>query len=625
MHGGMHMNIATRSLSILVLTALLNACGGSSGPPTTTSSCAPADIPGEPDVLGQPTINASKASPGDTVDVSIPIDADTGYVIVQLYSGTISSTTRVSDVHLTIANPQTQTISMKLPVNATTADNYHVGIGVCSDAATCDGSGTGTGTAVYYGIETNADTVLSRALLMRNGAVVNSSSATCMNDLTVDVAPGNTPALTGVLDSGFNVNGIVNVDLGGEEYADSAVMQPDGKLLVLGESDPNILLLRLNSDGTRDSSFGNNGLLTLHVGATIDHANDLVFDNQGRIVITGLALINGAQRIFVMRLNADGSKDTSFGADGVAALDTSSFGSMSWVNTIAIDHMQRIVVAGSTSQPGTLTADRNLLFARLTPDGVLDTGFNGTGYYTRDINTGYPTLTDSYEEVYDIKIDDNDGILFAGAANITTSSSSVSTADSIMGRINPDGTPDLTFGTGSTTPPLCSVGAPCGIVFVSSSYVDATFRMVVAGASIYSTGTKCGLSFLDRHEINGVDQPFTGGTTLYCAGSTSYNGDDILALPDGKLLVGGSSGSQWIGTWQTVGVPYSGQSFLTQYNTDGTLDTSFGTSMGTVLNPLGGLSNRLIRLARRSGDGHVYAVGNSYNGTDNDIYIARYQ
>lgn len=136
----------------------------------------------------------------------------------------------------------------------------------------------------------------------------------------------------GAFDAGFGVgeddgtpNGVVNISLGeGNDFGTAIATQADGKVIVAGYHDEgastNMVVLRVNTDGTLDDSFGTaddgtaNGIVNISLGDGNDVARDVVLQADGKIVLVGDSVVaDGSTNIIVARLNADGSVDDSFG------------------------------------------------------------------------------------------------------------------------------------------------------------------------------------------------------------------------------------------------------------------------------------------------------------------------
>ena len=182
----------------------------------------------------------------------------------------------------------------------------------------------------------------------------------------------------GVLDSGFGSNGINSYPLLGQEYAKGA-LAVNGQFLLFGQtrssfsSSYSFRVLRINGNGAVDSTFGNNGSLSHAISNPI--IGQVITDSSGRALISGTS----SSDMFVMRLNADGSKDASFGSQGIASFDVNGYGSGS--NALTEQQNGKIVLAGF-SMPGS-TLDFALL--RLNANGVKDTTFADNGTLELDL------------------------------------------------------------------------------------------------------------------------------------------------------------------------------------------------------------------------------------------------
>jgi uncharacterized delta-60 repeat protein len=121
----------------------------------------------------------------------------------------------------------------------------------------------------------------------------------------------------GSLDSTFGNGGIVTTPLNGptQDTAQAAIHLDSGKSLVAGDSDGQGILARYDADGSRDTSFGNGGYVLVD-DSMLNQINSIKEQNDGKIVAAGE--VNGVAAI--ARFNADGSVDSSFGSDGLVTL-----------------------------------------------------------------------------------------------------------------------------------------------------------------------------------------------------------------------------------------------------------------------------------------------------------------
>jgi uncharacterized delta-60 repeat protein len=171
----------------------------------------------------------------------------------------------------------------------------------------------------------------------------------------------------GTRDTGFNLQGA-----GFNNGTRGIAVQSDGKIVVVGifttyNSATQTRIIRLNSDGTKDTGFsvgtGFNG------GATA-----VAIQSTGKIVVGGLfTTYNGTTSNYIARLNTDGTIDTTFTTN----IGT-GFGSGSSIFSIAVQSDDKILVGGIFTSFNGTTQNRII---RLNSDGTRDTSFvTGTGF-----------------------------------------------------------------------------------------------------------------------------------------------------------------------------------------------------------------------------------------------------
>jgi len=100
-------------------------------------------------------------------------------------------------------------------------------------------------------------------------------------------------------------------------------VQTDGKIIVLAAKDGNVALVRCNSNGTLDTSFGGTGIMTTDFGGE-EQTDDLVIQSDGKIIIEGKTSGLYSSDFLLVRYNRDGSLDTTFGANGKVITDFGS-------------------------------------------------------------------------------------------------------------------------------------------------------------------------------------------------------------------------------------------------------------------------------------------------------------
>ena len=156
----------------------------------------------------------------------------------------------------------------------------------------------------------------------------------------------------GSLDQSFNGSGKVIIDFG-TDFKQGTVytirVQKDGKLLLSGEIN-NITtggkyggLVRLNADGSLDKNFGNSGMLIISVDSFFNNVNDMVVQEDGKIICGG-RFGAGNSGSFLVRYNSDGSIDKNFAFMGILRIGLQG---PSLVNALALQVDGKIVLAGN--------------------------------------------------------------------------------------------------------------------------------------------------------------------------------------------------------------------------------------------------------------------------------------
>lgn len=168
----------------------------------------------------------------------------------------------------------------------------------------------------------------------------------------------------GALDASFGGNGYVLTDFGGNNSAQSIVVQPDGKIVAAGEiSDAtsySIALLRLLPNGTLDSGFGSGGIVvTRYPEASGAMAAVLAAD--GAVLVTGYR----GNRLAVLRYDAKGVLDER-------ASFTLNFGGDNAIgHGMALQPDGKLLIAGDYGY--------DLFVVRCNPDGTMDEPFGSGG------------------------------------------------------------------------------------------------------------------------------------------------------------------------------------------------------------------------------------------------------
>ena len=192
-----------------------------------------------------------------------------------------------------------------------------------------------------------------------------------------------------------NVSSVL-LNASGADSAETVAVDPaDGDIIVAGSVDPdpaaggdtsNVAVLRYTSAGNLDtgSGFGGGtGVANIDIGSGgSDVAADVAVQPDGKILVTGNRFAGAASNHFVMRLNANGTPDTSFGdgADGIfvqTAVSASNTGT-----GLALTPEGKVYVGGTAF----LIGSNDWVLARYTAAGLPDTAFSGDGSRTYPFN-----------------------------------------------------------------------------------------------------------------------------------------------------------------------------------------------------------------------------------------------
>ena len=181
----------------------------------------------------------------------------------------------------------------------------------------------------------------------------------------------------GSIDNTFDGDGRVVIDpTANMDYPYDMTIQNDGKIVLCGTTSEDIFLVRLNSDGGLDTTFDSDGILTTDHESQIQSATAITVQMDGKIVIGG-SHGGWPSQLIVIRYNPDGSLDTSFDTDGIL---TANFGTeSSYLSDVVIQTNGKIVVAGTVDIVG---VGALFAIARLNTDGSFDATFDSDGIQT---------------------------------------------------------------------------------------------------------------------------------------------------------------------------------------------------------------------------------------------------
>lgn len=403
----------------------------------------------------------------------------------------------------------------------------------------------------------------------------------------------------GDLDPGFGNNGVVAPSLFGGNFLSNAIaIQPDGKIVTAGY-DPNpdglFVVLRHNPDGSFDSNFGNGGVVTSSFSSVNNGPGPvgLALQPDGKLVVVSTKNISYFLKVLVVtRYTITGSLDSSFGQGGVVTTTVDK--TTGFFIGVAIQDDGRIIAAGSSAN----NADQeNFSLVRFTAAGSLDNTFGSGGVVTTSI-PGRRTRG------YGVVIQSSGKIVIAGSSGVNNVPN---TGTFVLARYTTNGILDSTFGnSGIVTTSIDSSASGDAVA------IQPDDKIIIIGSSGGLTPTSTAFA-LARYNSNGsLDNDFGSGGVVTATINGYGDGNGIALQPDGKIVA--------VGTGKTVS--NTNTFALARYNSDGSLDNSFGTN--GIITPLIGDGGNAWNVAIQPADHKIVVVGNSSLGSEYRYTLVRY-
>ena len=377
--------------------------------------------------------------------------------------------------------------------------------------------------------------------------------------LPVGLALGS-PA--GELDPAFGDHGRVLLRAAPfEEFASADVFMEPGsnKLLIVGDGYGSDRLLRLNSDGSLDQGFGDQGSVQLDFGGSDLRIGDAHWLPDGKLLIAGTLDVYGTSdnvihgSALLARFHADGTPDTSFGNGGRAV---AAFGGVfEGLSELLVQPDGRIVVFGAVHRD-----DRTeRVLARFTPDGLLDSSFGNS------TTPGVSTINVLGLEVQlAAMLRQRDGkLLICGDA----APGPTATGSNIVAiRTQPAGTPDPTFGNNG----MLLIGSSQDPVQISACMELADEHVIFLGSA--GTGAHKRAAAWRMTPDGRIDTGFGAGGMLVLATDTPSAATAMLTLADGSVAIAGAQ-------WSPIGFDWFlwSDMFVSRIDpTTGNVDREFG-------------------------------------------------
>lgn len=394
------------------------------------------------------------------------------------------------------------------------------------------------------------------------------------------------------LDASFGTGGKVTTNSASSvEEGRAVVIQPDGKIVVAGHysggSGSDFMVMRYNPDGSPDTSFSGDGMVSTPILTGEDYGYAVALQPDGKIVVAGHGGGNSTGDFALVRYNSNGTLDTSFDGDGIVV--TSVYDGYDNAFAVSVQPDGKIIAAGSAS----LGENTDFALVRYNPNGSLDTSFDIDGKVTLSFSAGS-------DEAYAVALQPDGKIVAVGYASLESG------LDFALVRYNPNGSLDTSFDTDGKviTPILGSTDTAAAVA------IQHDGKIVVAGHAF--TNNSLGFA-LTRYNSNGsLDNSFdTDGKVFASILGINDAASAVAVQPDGKIVAAGNAGT--------------GTEFdfaLVRFNANGTLDTSFDTD-GKLTTKFTNDFDGVYGVAIQP-DGRIVAAGFATNNHVRNFAMARY-
>ena len=372
---------------------------------------------------------------------------------------------------------------------------------------------------------------------------------------------------------------------GSDESANATIVQPDGKVIVVGQAGDagatTFAIARYNVDGSLDPAFGQGGKVTTSISGMFDSARGVALQSDGKIVVVGDTGPTAFADAAIVRYNVDGSLDTSFGNGGIVIEDIGGMDEQQF-SCVAVLSDGQILIGGEAKTAGNGWFEFAL--ARFNSDGSLDLSFGTSGSVMWDYIYAYG-LGGEYANFMVVQPDGK--ILLGGQLSPDSSIAA------IVVRFNADGSWDQGFGHDWLADDL-RVPAENGVLTLSDFAAEALVIQPDGKLDLACTG-RSGASLI-RLDANGTtwDDSFGyGGEGIISLNSADVYGE--VLEPDGSILLAGSYGLFGSGI------------ALARLTSAGALDASFNGT-GVKLYSFGGVDDGIADAVLQT-DGKLLVVG----------------
>jgi uncharacterized delta-60 repeat protein len=319
----------------------------------------------------------------------------------------------------------------------------------------------------------------------------------------------------GTPDTSFRGDGLARFDLGADDYAFDAAFTPKGGMAITGRrtaKQDRVFVLRLAADGKRQATFSNDGQVFVDTGTKANAGTAIAFTPHGRIVVAGYVSSGIQARSLVARLSPAGGLDRGFSGDGIAVWDLAAGNEQ--FNDVLVLPGGAIVGAGV----GENSQESRFLIAKVGTDGRLERAFGrNDGFTLLDVAKGADAANALARAA-------NDDYLLVGSSH----------GQWAVAAFTADGAPDPAYGNNGHR------------VLAGRAAFEQATAIVAEGAKAYVAGTAVGdtadLGVARLHSNGALDTSFSGeGRFRLDLNGTRDAAATAVLQPDGKLVVAGQT------------------------------------------------------------------------------------
>ncbi|HEY6331516.1 MAG TPA: delta-60 repeat domain-containing protein [Blastocatellia bacterium] len=334
-------------------------------------------------------------------------------------------------------------------------------------------------------------------------------------------------------DPTFGQDGKVQTKLETGCFPYGLAVKSDGDLIAVGYAFPDkndfntrvAGIVEYKSGGNRNSQFGQSGIV---FNDNMIYANAVVEQPDGELIVEGQTVEDpspGTPTFVLARYNPDGSLDSSFG-NGGQVFDSYSK-QFDGVTTLAVQSDGKILAAGvaGTSPAGASESTGDFAIARYNPDGTLDTTFGASGKVLTDFDGGYDVIGAIF-------VQPNGKILTAGWVGTPPENFGIGLA-----QYNPDGSLDSTFGNGGKS--SASLPGASEQMSTGCMAVDSSGNIVVGGIQYFDGGDNAKPDLVRFNSAGALDASFGNGGRVDLSDVAGGLISGVQIQPDGKIFVSG--------------------------------------------------------------------------------------